>query len=99
MLIHLQFSQEMAVSLSQRASEAIRGLDLPWRYALRATYDPDHNPNGLISFSLAENVRHLSIKKLQHNDPFLGLDNQGHKGICGQKRMNPTPGHNSKSNF
>jgi hypothetical protein len=70
MLIHLQFSQEMTVSLSRRASEAISGLDLPWRYALRATYDPDHNPSGLISFALAENVRHLSINKFQHNDPF-----------------------------
>ncbi|KAH6959123.1 pyridoxal phosphate-dependent transferase [Fusarium avenaceum] len=56
MLIHLQFSQEMTGSLSRRASEAISGLDLPWRYALRATYDPEHNPSGLISFGLAENA-------------------------------------------
>ncbi|CAJ2500694.1 Uu.00g035470.m01.CDS01 [Anthostomella pinea] len=41
--------------LSKRASQTIRDLDTPWRFAPAATYDPDTNPDGLISFGLAEN--------------------------------------------
>ncbi|KAM0087091.1 hypothetical protein ACKRZS_000629 [Fusarium odoratissimum] len=42
--------------LSQRAIEAVGGLDLPWRFAPRGDYDADHNPNGLISFGTAEHA-------------------------------------------
>lgn len=56
MLIHLHFSDETMGALSQRATEAVGGLDLPWRFAPRGDYDPDHNPTGLISFGTAENV-------------------------------------------
>jgi len=56
MLIHLHFSDETMGTLSQRATEAVGGLDLPWRFAPRGDYDPDHNPSGLISFGTAENV-------------------------------------------
>ncbi|RBR17057.1 uncharacterized protein FIESC28_06559 [Fusarium coffeatum] len=43
-------------TLSQRATEAVGGLDLPWRFAPRGDYDPDHNPSGLVSFGTAENA-------------------------------------------
>lgn len=56
MLIHLRFTDEMADSLSRRATEAVGGLDLPWRFAPRGDYHPDHNPEGLISFATAENA-------------------------------------------
>lgn len=56
MLINLHFSVEKMSALSQRATEAVGGLDLPWRFAPRGDYDPDHNPTGLISFGTAENV-------------------------------------------
>lgn len=62
MLIHLHFTDEMADPLSRRATEAVGGLDLPWRFAPRGDYHPDHNPKGLISFATAENVW----------DPLLG---------------------------
>lgn len=56
MLIHLHFSVNQMSALSQRATEAVGGLDLPWRFAPRGDYDPDHNPTGLISFGTAENA-------------------------------------------
>ncbi|KAJ4012992.1 hypothetical protein NW766_006809 [Fusarium irregulare] len=56
MLIHLHFSDETMGTLSQRATEAVGGLDLPWRFAPRGDYDPEHNPSGLISFGTAENA-------------------------------------------
>ncbi|KAF4333558.1 1-aminocyclopropane-1-carboxylate synthase [Fusarium beomiforme] len=49
--------------LSQRATEAVGGLDLPWRFAPRGDFDADHNPNGLISFGTAENARQPFITK------------------------------------
>ncbi|KAJ4250463.1 hypothetical protein NW757_007294 [Fusarium falciforme] len=56
MLIHLHFADEMANPLSRRATEAVGGLDLPWRFAPRGDYHPDNNPEGLISFATAENA-------------------------------------------
>ncbi|KAL6404860.1 hypothetical protein AUP68_11692 [Ilyonectria robusta] len=46
----------MAAFLSQRATQTVRTLDLPWRFAPRAQYDPDNNPSGIISFATAENA-------------------------------------------
>ena len=46
----------MTEPISGRASELIRALDLPWRWAPRGTYSPDENPDGLVSFATAENV-------------------------------------------
>ncbi|KAH7013539.1 pyridoxal phosphate-dependent transferase [Ilyonectria destructans] len=46
----------MADFLSKRATQTVRTLDLPWRFAPRAQYDPDNNPSGVISFATAENV-------------------------------------------
>lgn len=46
----------MAEQISDRASELIRALDLPWRWAPRGTYSPDENPGGLVTFATAENV-------------------------------------------
>ncbi|KAL9569939.1 hypothetical protein ACKAV7_006002 [Fusarium commune] len=63
MKIHLQFSNAKMGSLSQRATEAVSGLDLPWRFAPRGDYDADHNPNGLISFGTAEHA--LVTKELK----------------------------------
>ncbi|OBS19612.1 hypothetical protein FPOA_11337 [Fusarium poae] len=56
MLIQLHFSDEKMSALSQRATEAVHGLDLPCRFAPRGDYDPDNNPTGLISFGTAENA-------------------------------------------
>ncbi|EXA00359.1 hypothetical protein FOWG_00617 [Fusarium oxysporum f. sp. lycopersici MN25] len=56
MLIHLNLSAAKMGFLSQRAIEAVGGLDLPWRFAPRGDYDADHNPNGLISFGTAEHA-------------------------------------------
>ncbi|RBQ69970.1 hypothetical protein FVER14953_04003 [Fusarium verticillioides] len=56
MLINLDFSDANMGFLSQRATEAVGGLDLPWRFAPRGDYDADHNPNGLISFGTAEHA-------------------------------------------
>ncbi|KAI1074604.1 1-aminocyclopropane-1-carboxylate synthase [Whalleya microplaca] len=53
----------MADLLSRRAASIVPDLDLPWRFALRGTYAPDTNPEGLTSFSLAEN--YLVQKELQ----------------------------------
>ncbi|VUC22148.1 unnamed protein product [Clonostachys rosea] len=46
----------MSNVLSARATDLIRDLDLPWRWAPRGTYSPDDNPSGLVSFATAENV-------------------------------------------
>ncbi|ORY66546.1 1-aminocyclopropane-1-carboxylate synthase [Pseudomassariella vexata] len=46
----------MEDSLSKRAAAVVPELDRPWRFASKATYDPDNNPSGLISFGLAENT-------------------------------------------
>ncbi|KAF5021734.1 hypothetical protein F66182_6235 [Fusarium sp. NRRL 66182] len=40
MLIHLHFQDENMNPLSYRGSEAVNGLDLPWRFAPRGDYDP-----------------------------------------------------------
>jgi len=42
--------------LSTRGQANADQLDIPWRFALSATYDPITNPDGLISFATAENV-------------------------------------------
>ncbi|CAM1506360.1 Fc.00g060010.m01.CDS01 [Cosmosporella sp. VM-42] len=46
----------MSEFLSSRATETVAGLNTPWRFAPRATYDPDKNQDGIISFATAENV-------------------------------------------
>jgi hypothetical protein len=47
---------KMANFLSSRATDLVRDLDLPWRWAPRGTYSPNDNPSGLVSFATAENV-------------------------------------------
>ncbi|KAL1964034.1 hypothetical protein VTN77DRAFT_7580 [Rasamsonia byssochlamydoides] len=42
--------------LSSRGTRCAGMLDIPWRYALRQTYNKDTNPDGLISFATAENI-------------------------------------------
>ena len=46
--------------LSLRGGTTVASLNRPWRFAPKATYDPDNNTNGLISFGTAENVRTIS---------------------------------------
>lgn len=43
--------------LSRRAGTTVSSINRPWRFAARGDYDADTNPDGLISFSTAENVR------------------------------------------
>lgn len=50
--------------LSLRAGTTVASLNRPWRFAPRATYDPDTNPEGLISFGTAENVSMSSLCNL-----------------------------------
>ena len=45
--------------LSSRGLKNVNELGRPWRFTPTATYDPDTNPEGLISFGMAENVRAL----------------------------------------
>lgn len=42
--------------LSFRGARSAGMLDIPWRYAPTQSYDKDTNPDGLISFAMAENV-------------------------------------------
>ncbi|KJZ74806.1 hypothetical protein HIM_05715 [Hirsutella minnesotensis 3608] len=41
--------------LSKRSAPSLAKQRLPWRFAPAQTYDPETNPDGLISFALAEN--------------------------------------------
>lgn len=43
--------------LSRRSAATVAKQRLPWRFAPAQTYDAAANPDGLISFGLAENVR------------------------------------------
>ena len=43
--------------LSLRGGTTVASLNRPWRFAPTQSYDPDTNPEGLISFGSAENVR------------------------------------------
>ncbi|KAJ6786288.1 hypothetical protein PWT90_00828 [Aphanocladium album] len=45
----------MASRTSARAQATADFLGVPWKFAARQTYNKDTNPNGLISFALAEN--------------------------------------------
>lgn len=47
--------------LSSRGARCAAMSDIPWRYAPRQSYNKDTNPDGLISFALAENVCHIEI--------------------------------------
>ncbi|KAM3501178.1 hypothetical protein MY11210_009412 [Beauveria gryllotalpidicola] len=47
----------MAARTSARAQATAEFLSAPWKFATRQTYDKDTNPDGVISFALAENVR------------------------------------------
>ncbi|KAM5348795.1 hypothetical protein ACJ41O_008618 [Fusarium nematophilum] len=81
MLIHLHFSDEMADSLSRRATEAVGGLDLPWRFAPRADYHPDDNPSGLISFGTAENALVTEeLKEFVDKNVTISLDDFLYRG-------------------
>lgn len=46
----------MASRTSARSQATAEFLGTPWKFAARQDYDKDTNPNGLISFALAENV-------------------------------------------
>lgn len=43
-------------SISERAGALVSRQSQPWRNAPMATYDPESNPKGIISFAIAENV-------------------------------------------
>ncbi|KAF1731135.1 1-aminocyclopropane-1-carboxylate synthase-like protein 1 [Beauveria bassiana] len=45
----------MAARTSARAQVTAEFLSAPWKFATRQTYDKDTNPDGVISFALAEN--------------------------------------------
>jgi hypothetical protein len=49
--------------LSTRGQANVDQLDVPWRFAKGTTYDPDTNPDGLISYGTAENA--LMQKELE----------------------------------
>lgn len=53
--IHLDI--KMVVRTSARSQATAEFLSAPWRFATRQTYDKETNPDGVISFALAENVR------------------------------------------
>lgn len=42
--------------LSLRGGTTVASINRPWRFATKPTYHPDTNPDGLISFGMAENV-------------------------------------------
>ncbi|KAL1998671.1 hypothetical protein VTN02DRAFT_5764 [Thermoascus thermophilus] len=42
--------------LSSRGASSAGMLDIPWRYAPTQSYQKDTNPDGLISFAMAENI-------------------------------------------
>lgn len=42
--------------LSSRGAKNVGLFDIPWKYAQLQTYDKETNPDGLISFAIAENV-------------------------------------------
>jgi hypothetical protein len=72
--------------LSQRATEAVGGLDLPWRFAPKGDYDADHNPNGLISFGTAEHVRGPFGQRFRMLT-ILGFGDGGFEGVHRQECM------------
>lgn len=42
--------------LSQRATKTVSQLDIPWRFVpAKDRFDPEFNPNGLVSLATAEN--------------------------------------------
>lgn len=49
---------DIARMLSNRGTQAANSQDIPWRFAPGGDdrYDKDSNPNGVISFGMAENV-------------------------------------------
>lgn len=57
--------------LSSRGLNNVNELSRPWRFTPTATYDPDTNPEGLISFGMAENVRAASLKRSPYHDDSL----------------------------
>lgn len=86
MLINLDFSDAKMGFLSQRATEAVGGLDLPWRFAPRGDYDADHNPNGLVSFGTAEHVREPFSQSFRMLT-ILGFGDEGFEGVHRQECM------------
>ncbi|KAL4791210.1 pyridoxal phosphate-dependent transferase [Aspergillus venezuelensis] len=58
--------------LSSRGARNAATYDIPWRYAVAPTYNKDTNPNGVISFGLAEHgpVQPLITKYINQNVQF-----------------------------
>ncbi|KAL4968004.1 pyridoxal phosphate-dependent transferase [Aspergillus stella-maris] len=58
--------------LSSRGARNAATYDIPWRYAVAPTYNKDTNPNGIISFGLAEHgpVQHLITEYINQNVQF-----------------------------
>lgn len=64
--IHLNI--EMAARTSARSQATAQFLSAPWKFAARQDYDKETNPDGLISFALAENVRITAADNTFKND-------------------------------
>ncbi|RKL47521.1 hypothetical protein BFJ72_g1753 [Fusarium proliferatum] len=98
MLINLDFSDAKMGFLSQRATEAVGGLDLPWRFAPRGDYDADHNPDGLISFGTAEHVREPFSQSFRMLT-ILGFGDEGFEGFHRQEYFLYRGSHAGGSRF
>lgn len=53
--------------LSSRGTQYVNLVSNPWRYLPGQDYDPEKNPDGLISLGLAENVRFHLLQVLSNN--------------------------------
>lgn len=53
--LHLHI--EMAGKTSNRSAVTVARMGEPWKMAAKHTYDAQTNPEGMVSFALAENVR------------------------------------------
>lgn len=72
--------------LSLRGGTTVASLNRPWRFASKPTYDPDTNPEGLISFGMAENVREHSMElNIRETDIEPGPCNKGTCRLCKQE--------------
>ncbi len=57
--LHLHIA--MASRTSKRSAVTVARMGEPWKFAAKHTYDAETNPEGMISFALAENVRGSTV--------------------------------------
>jgi hypothetical protein len=58
--LDLRLAITMASRTSSRSAATLDRLSGPWVFAAKHTYDAETNPEGMISFALAENVCELN---------------------------------------